>query len=203
MKLFFRKELTDKIPFDMDNESTILELKEMASEKTGVAQPRLVTSSGKVLQPDEALLSSFNISNETIIYVTKAPQPSTASTSPIRPVSAANPASPFPPGLADSPMTQVMLNNPELLSSIMQSSPQVQNMLRDNPEAAQLFRDPEVRCKIDSVSPTATSSGIKPKTYAGATAKPRSNDFQHWYGFILIQNRYPEALMLYHPSFEA
>jgi hypothetical protein len=110
---------------------------------------RLVTGTGKVLQPgifnivnilDESLISAFNLAPETIVHITSAPIPVTSAAIPApAQETARSPSS----SSMDSPMMKQLLSNPELLNSIMESSPALKNLIKENPEAAHMLRDPE------------------------------------------------------------
>lgn len=44
----------------------------------------------------------------------------------------------------DNPMMQALMNNPELLRTMMQSNPVMQNLMEQNPQMAQVLNNPEV-----------------------------------------------------------
>ena len=45
---------------------------------------------------------------------------------------------------ADNPMMQAFMNNPDLMRTMMQSSPVIQNLMEQNPQMAEVLNNPEV-----------------------------------------------------------
>eukprot|EP00197_Chlamydomonas_leiostraca_P015521 CAMPEP_0202867466 /NCGR_PEP_ID=MMETSP1391-20130828/9451_1 /ASSEMBLY_ACC=CAM_ASM_000867 /TAXON_ID=1034604 /ORGANISM="Chlamydomonas leiostraca, Strain SAG 11-49" /LENGTH=315 /DNA_ID=CAMNT_0049547513 /DNA_START=22 /DNA_END=966 /DNA_ORIENTATION=+ len=130
------------------------------------ANQRLIYK-GQILK-DERTVESYGIGNEHVLHLVRGrPQGETGSsggqggtTSSSAPAASAGPAGlggmglggdPFTGGMMNpeamqammsSPMMQSMLNNPELLRSMMQSNPMVQQLMERHPELAGVLNDP-------------------------------------------------------------
>ncbi|KAK9820265.1 hypothetical protein WJX72_008285 [[Myrmecia] bisecta] len=164
----------DKFSVQAETTGTVLELKDEVAKHVDIpaAEQRLIYK-GQVLK-DERDLASYGVQNEHVVHLVRgrpsggssaqSTSASTATRSAAPPASAAPglsstgmfPGVMVPPGgdptqagdamsqMLNSPMMQQMMNNPELLRTLMQANPAVQQLMDSNPELAQLFNNPQL-----------------------------------------------------------
>lgn len=148
-----------EVPEDQMDVFTILRLKETAAEisELNVEAVRLVTSQGKHLAPDDMLIEEFFSEQQqktgvTIHIVKKsgggggvgAGSPRSAEITPaaLKAVSSPSHGPSIPDGLLENPMIKSLMENPEFINSMIQSSPQLKNLTENNPEAKRMLTDP-------------------------------------------------------------
>lgn len=89
--------------------------------------------------PHYKQVKDLEIQPEDVIFFLR--ENAATPTTPAQPMSQGN----FMSDMMDSPMMNMVLENPALLSMIMESNPTIQNMRRRSPELNALFQDPTVR----------------------------------------------------------
>lgn len=123
----------------------VLDLKALIEDTTGIAvhEQRLLFR-GRALH-DEDTLEAAHVSDEAQLYVAvHAGVPSeNLNASSFVPTPGDPPVNNDPTaGLLNSPFMQGMLDNPEMLRTMMQANPQMRQIMDNNPELAHVLNDP-------------------------------------------------------------
>ena len=72
--------------------------------------------------------------------------------------------------MLNSPMMQGLMDNPEMLRSMMLANPQMREVMENNPELAQMLNDPSVRLPAQPRNTEARERACKPSPSASFTS---------------------------------
>lgn len=130
--------------FEVHPEFEVISLKALIEDEMGVAmdQQRLLHK-GRVLR-DEDTLQAAGVGDDAQLYVAQhsgATHDMDASAMVPQPNQEAPSADPMA-AMLNSPMMQGMLDNPEMLRTMLQANPQMREVMDNNPELAQMLNDP-------------------------------------------------------------
>ncbi|KAI8914636.1 hypothetical protein EDD86DRAFT_199769 [Gorgonomyces haynaldii] len=139
----------DKIPIQLDNisETSVLQLKERAIQLASGMQLTLETvrlvCRGRILQNDELMLSDYQITQEDVIHVARKQvqeQPTSKVPQRTNPLGLSNEQM---QEIANNPMVQHMLSDPQFIRSMIESDPNMKRMAEHHPEIREQLNNPE------------------------------------------------------------
>ena len=137
--------LTEEVHPEID----VLSLKALIEDTSGIAMSeQRILYKGRALR-DEVTLEEAGVIEDSQLYVAMDSGVNAASAnvdaSAFVPQPGQQPANNDPmAAMLNNPLVSSMLDNPEVLRTMIQANPQMRQMMEDNPELAQIMNDPAV-----------------------------------------------------------